>query len=280
MGNKGTTQGFIIKARTVHGDKYDYSRVVYVHSQLKVEIICKEHGLFLQSPQTHLSGSGCRKCGAINISIKRKSCIGQPKICPRCKRSFIFNQDNFSIDNSKPLGIGCYCKKCNLERGEEWKEKHPEETKAMQSKCHQKRREIGKHQEYVRNKKKNDKAFIVINNFRNRLRTAIHGSGGVKNFSSFKLCGCSREFLLFYLESQFTDGMSWDNYGKWHIDHILPIKAFNLKDPIHQKACAHYSNLRPLWASQNYRKSASYNKDDFNRYLSLFLDVSNQEKPC
>lgn len=53
---------FIEKARNVHGDKYDYSMVVYVNSRTPVMIICPEHGMFLQRPKDHLSGSGCNQC--------------------------------------------------------------------------------------------------------------------------------------------------------------------------------------------------------------------------
>ena len=54
---------FIGKARNIHGDKYDYSLVDYVNNHTQVEIICKEHGNFLQAPNGHLSGRGCKECG-------------------------------------------------------------------------------------------------------------------------------------------------------------------------------------------------------------------------
>lgn len=65
---KLTTDKFIIKAKAIHSDKYDYSQVNYIGSKNKVEIICKEHGRFLQSPNVHLKGCGCSKCRAIDIS--------------------------------------------------------------------------------------------------------------------------------------------------------------------------------------------------------------------
>ena len=57
------TEDFINKARNVHGDIYDYSLVDYENNHTQVEIICKEHGKFLQSPKDHLSGKGCSSCG-------------------------------------------------------------------------------------------------------------------------------------------------------------------------------------------------------------------------
>ena len=63
---KRTLGEFIYEARKVHGDKYDYSRVVYESSVKKVCIICPEHGEFWQTPMNHLLGRGCRKCGHLS----------------------------------------------------------------------------------------------------------------------------------------------------------------------------------------------------------------------
>ena len=59
---------FIKKAKEVHGDKYDYSKVKYINSQTKVCIICPKHGEFWQTPREHLQGFNCQKCGSINRS--------------------------------------------------------------------------------------------------------------------------------------------------------------------------------------------------------------------
>lgn len=59
---KQSTSSFIGKAKQIHGDKYDYSKINYINNATKVEIICKEHGPFWQAPSSHLSGSGCKKC--------------------------------------------------------------------------------------------------------------------------------------------------------------------------------------------------------------------------
>lgn len=57
-----TTEAFIKKAKELHGDKYDYSKLVYVNSKVKVAIICEKHGEFLQRPDSHLSGLNCDRC--------------------------------------------------------------------------------------------------------------------------------------------------------------------------------------------------------------------------
>jgi hypothetical protein len=81
--NALTTKEFITKAQKVHGNLYDYSNVKYVNAMEKVNIICKDHGLFFQSPKGHSDGSGCPKCGKIK-NIKSKT-LTQEEFIQRCK---------------------------------------------------------------------------------------------------------------------------------------------------------------------------------------------------
>lgn len=73
--NQLDKEQFIQKARVIHGDKYGYGKVNYVNNRTPVILICRlqGHGEFLQRPDNHLSGKGCRKCGEIAISISRKN---------------------------------------------------------------------------------------------------------------------------------------------------------------------------------------------------------------
>jgi hypothetical protein len=77
----------------------------------------------------------------------------------------------------------------------------------------------------------------------------------IKNKTYNDIIGCSPEFLKEYLENQFAEGMSWDNHGQysWHIDHIIPLSSAKTDEEIY-KLC-HYTNLQPLWAEDNLRKS-------------------------
>ncbi len=59
-----------------------------------------------------------------------------------------------------------------------------------------------------------------------------------------------------HIESMFEPGMSWDNWGEWHIDHIRPLASFDLENAERLAEACHYTNLRPLWKVDNLRKGA------------------------
>lgn len=59
-----------------------------------------------------------------------------------------------------------------------------------------------------------------------------------------------------HLEAQFAPGMTWENRGEWHVDHIRPLASFDLTDPEQLRTASHYTNLQPLWASDNLAKGA------------------------
>jgi hypothetical protein len=85
------------------------------------------------------------------------------------------------------------------------------------------------------------------------LRAKKCGSSNV-----LRLLGCSVEVLKVHLAAQFLPGMTWENYGDWHIDHIRPCASFDLTQPDQQRACFNYTNLQPLWAKDNLSKGAKY----------------------
>lgn len=117
-------------------------------------------------------------------------------------------------------------------------------------------RKIGQVVSRARERRKSDPIFRLAHNLRSRLSTAVmrdHKSG-----SMIALLGCSIEELKRRLEQQFAPGMSWENWGQWHIDHRKPLASFNLSDPTEQAAAFHFSNLQPLWAADNLAKGARY----------------------
>lgn len=104
-------------------------------------------------------------------------------------------------------------------------------------------------------RRKKDIEYKIICILRGRIKSAI--AKGYKKGSSLELLGCTIDFFKKYISSKFQVGMSWDNYGVygWHVDHIIPCSSFNLLDESQQKKCFHYTNLQPLWAADNLRKS-------------------------
>ena len=97
--------------------------------------------------------------------------------------------------------------------------------------------------------------FRISVSLRKRLTLALKARGTRKAARLVELIGCTIPELAAHLEKQFHSGMTWENYGKWHIDHVRPCASFDLTDAHEQKRCFHFSNLQPLWAADNLRKS-------------------------
>ena len=156
------------------------------------------------------------------------------KRCPSCK--IIKNDCDFYKDKSRKDGLGSTCKSC---AGEYY------------------RKNAGKRKEYKREYDRKKRAtnieYRIVSNLRTRIRQAVRR--GDKADRTIKLIGCEIEYLKNYLASKFSDGMSWDNYGKWHIDHIIPCASFDLTKEEEQRKCFNYKNMQPLWAKENLLKS-------------------------
>jgi len=104
--------------------------------------------------------------------------------------------------------------------------------------------------------RKNDIIFKLIYRVRNRTKNAVRRKYFRKDFKYPDYIGCSREELKMHIESQFTEGMTWDKFlaGEIHIDHIVPIGKAQTPEEIFK--LSHYTNLRPLWAKDNLKKGA------------------------
>lgn len=98
--------------------------------------------------------------------------------------------------------------------------------------------------------------FRLSERIRSRVNRALKSQKTYKNNSSIKLLGTSISECKAYLEKHFKSGMTWENYGQWHLDHVKPLASFNLTNPEEQKKAFHYTNLQPLWAEENLRKGA------------------------
>jgi len=112
------------------------------------------------------------------------------------------------------------------------------------------------HRNYMAKRARLDMDFRLRGSLRARVRSAIHAGCGRKAVRTMSLIGCSIAQLRAHLEAQFTRGMTWENYGDWHIDHIKPCASFDLSNEQQQRECFHFTNLQPLWAQENMRKGA------------------------
>ena len=112
--------------------------------------------------------------------------------------------------------------------------------------------------ELVRKKYKTDIMFKLCSLLRHRFYNALKNNYGKSK--SWEYVGCSPKQLKKHIEAQFKEGMSWKNWSRsgWHIDHIKPIFGFDLSKEEEIKKAFHYTNLQPLWALDNLRKSKTF----------------------
>lgn len=96
----------------------------------------------------------------------------------------------------------------------------------------------------------------IRNNLRRRFSLSIKNNW--KFGSAIKDLGCSIDFFKTYIESKWIQGMSWNNYGQWHFDHIKPLSSFDLTKREEIILACHYTNIQPLWAKDNLSKGAKY----------------------
>lgn len=110
---------------------------------------------------------------------------------------------------------------------------------------------------YTKERRKTDPLFKLVCSLRIRLWVVLTQGQTVKTSNMGRYLGCTLEELKTYLEKQFKPGMTWDNHTKegWHVDHILPlIPEESISEEEIYKRC-HYTNLQPLWATENLQKS-------------------------
>lgn len=163
------------------------------------------------------------------LGVKRQVMLGNFIFhCGGCKEDMVYTEykgkKNFNFQVKDDLTI--YVRYCNL--------------------CNNKRQ----------NKYRGNSLFKLAQNYRSRTSIAFKHGGYKKGTKTEKMLGIDFNSLKQHLENQFTKGMSWYNYGKWHIDHIVPTSSANTKEEL--KLLCNYKNLQPLWAYDNIRKSGKY----------------------
>lgn len=117
-----------------------------------------------------------------------------------------------------------------------------------------------KHKQAIRERKQCPK-YRLVDSLRQRVRRVIKQEFD-PSAETLKLIGCSQDELLKWVEDHFEEGMTWENYGLhgWHLDHVVPVAKYmdNIEDPEVQRECFKKENLKPMWATENRKKSSIY----------------------
>lgn len=210
------------------------------------------------------------------------------KICNVCKQSKPL--DAFSIMSKAKDGRQSKCKSCtsiymrdrlaNPEKNKEINEKrriflkeNAERLKADQKISYEKNREkrlayqkrrmedpVTRAETYKKRlawkykKLKTDKFFHLKFSVSSLIRVGLFNRGYGKKTRTATILGCTWEEFHLHIERQFQKCMTWENRDLWHIDHIIPLATAACEDDIIR--LNHFTNLRPLWAEENQRKSA------------------------
>lgn len=193
------------------------------------------------------------------IKVYRKKAQEKPQYkIKRNKYLKEYYKDPKNYERRKELRAIRYWQKGVREKKLEYKKLNREKIR-IQAKQYSKRPEVKKRtSQYRKNKFKTDPIWVLRARVRTRFYTYVKRGLAKKKVKTLDLIGCDWAYLKKHLEKQFKSNMNWDNFGKWHIDHIKPMSYFNLFDLKEQKKCFHYSNLQPLWATENLSKGNRY----------------------
>ena len=195
--------------------------------------------------------SHCKVCTQTRHNARKVEPVQEgAKVCTRCvieKPVSEFGPMVTAADGRKP-----HCKQCHAGIQLEYVDSNREEVNARY------RASNVKHASRNRKRRAEDTGFRIRCNLSGRVCSALKAAGTIKSENTKELIGCSIEDLKSHLESKFTEGMTWGNYGEWHLDHIKPCVTFNLVEVEEQRKCFHWTNLQPLWALDNLRKSSRW----------------------
>jgi hypothetical protein len=166
------------------------------------------------------------------------------KQCSKCKKHFPKTKNHFYVRKDRTDGFYSHCKSCNTKRCNENRQKNPniqnyikdyrEQPQNIESAQESRKRYWRENKEKLAERWKeryySEPEFRLLNSLRSRLYMAVTGKGMKKSAKTMDLLDCSIEYLREHIESQFEEGMSWDNHSihGWHIDHIRPCASFDL----------------------------------------------------
>ena len=142
------------------------------------------------------------------------------------------------------------------EYNKKYRQENPDKKRESAKKWRKQNPEYSK--EYQKNRLQSDPIYKMITNIRNRISQYCRVIKLNKTTKTKDMLGIDLLGFQLYMESKFQEGMNWDNYGKWHVDHIKPISLATTEQEIIE--LNRYTNLQPLWAAENLKKSNKYEK--------------------
>ncbi len=176
--------------------------------------------------------------------------------CKSCRKAT--RKKRYEKNPEKELAVNRKYRKKNIEKvrahDRERYEQNPEKRREMIRKCHQRPEYKKRNNALRKERRKTEPEYRLTCNLRRRLHSALKGN--TKSASTMVLLGCTIEHLRDHLTKHFQTGMTWDNQGTWHVDHMLACASFDLSDPEQQRRCFHWTNLQPLWGLVNSSKGA------------------------
>ena len=180
------------------------------------------------------------------------------KTCTKCKQDKELTE--FYREKHGLYGVKSKCKECLKSSQSDYRSNNKDSVRLSRARYSARNRD--KINAWCSTKRAADPTFRWVRNTRCNLSHILHGRA--YHQPTLDLLGCTRQEYRDHLESKFTDGMSWDNYGEWHVDHILPVSSFDQSDPEQQKICWHFSNTQPLWAEDNMAKGSKLPTESTN----------------
>jgi len=208
----------------------------------------------------------------------------ESKKCTKCKE--VKQIECFHKNKGKKDGYGTRCKSCrkqyyeeNKERQAEYKKQYQQENKERLKQYREENKERLKQyrkenkeriaelkkqwreenkeriNERRKQRKLTDPIYKLKCNLYKRTGRAFKSKSYLKTSKTAEMLGVTYEVAKDHIERQFTKGMTWENHGEWHIDHIIPLASAQTESEL-IKLC-HYTNLQPLWAKDNQSKHAN-----------------------
>lgn len=176
------------------------------------------------------------------------------KRCTKC--GSLLPLDDFYDNKGGRDGKHSQCKPCHRERAKAYNQRNADARREYDSRWRSENAEYvtARHARYMARRYTTDSRFRLDQCFRKAVYNALVGGKAGRSWES--VVGYTLNDLETHLESQFTDGMTWDNYGEWHIDHIVPKSWFSYEsdDSPAFRECWSLGNLKPMWGVDNVLK--------------------------